>query len=479
MGDACQRGELGGVGMQRSEKAKEPSMEEILASIRKIISEEPDGRAAPPPPRATLAAKPAPEAPPAERTARVTPQQSAAFPPRTEAPRAPARPLTGLGHDDDLSDILDQPAAERAPTPSPAPAPAPSPVSREPLFQAFRKANAEADTAPPVRDRQLPQVAAATPAAPITEPEGSSLADRLRGLGEARPGHSDTARHRTEPSLPMAGAPSLAASVFGRRPASATPPSQPTPPQSKSSAPPPVVLPDLVAEAPRKPAGAELPPAPAATPDEEPTARDAMIATEAVRDSAPSHRAPTAAAPERVERPPVATVQTEAEVAPPEASADPVPPAAIAARVTEAAPAEPETLAPAPADPSAPLAAETIPAYVEPLVATVAPPVASKAVPPAPASPTAVTPPPAPPLPVAAVTAAAVVPASTAIASPSEASAPLGAIRSLEDTVTELLRPMLREWLDANMPRIVEKALRVELAERRAMPKPTDTASKD
>jgi cell pole-organizing protein PopZ len=36
--------------------------------------------------------------------------------------------------------------------------------------------------------------------------------------------------------------------------------------------------------------------------------------------------------------------------------------------------------------------------------------------------------------------------------------------RTLEDTVADLLRPMLRDWLDANMPRIVEKALRVELA---------------
>jgi cell pole-organizing protein PopZ len=39
------------------------------------------------------------------------------------------------------------------------------------------------------------------------------------------------------------------------------------------------------------------------------------------------------------------------------------------------------------------------------------------------------------------------------------------AVRTLEDTVADLLRPMLRQWLDANMPRIVEKALRVELAE--------------
>jgi uncharacterized protein len=31
--------------------------------------------------------------------------------------------------------------------------------------------------------------------------------------------------------------------------------------------------------------------------------------------------------------------------------------------------------------------------------------------------------------------------------------------RTLEDAVAEMLRPMLREWLDANMPRIVEKAM--------------------
>lgn len=37
--------------------------------------------------------------------------------------------------------------------------------------------------------------------------------------------------------------------------------------------------------------------------------------------------------------------------------------------------------------------------------------------------------------------------------------------RTLDETVTELLRPMLREWLDDNMPRIVEQALKVELAE--------------
>ena len=44
--------------------------------------------------------------------------------------------------------------------------------------------------------------------------------------------------------------------------------------------------------------------------------------------------------------------------------------------------------------------------------------------------------------------------------------------RTLEDTVAELLRPMLRQWLDENMPRIVEKALRIEVADsvRSALP---------
>ena len=40
-----------------------------------------------------------------------------------------------------------------------------------------------------------------------------------------------------------------------------------------------------------------------------------------------------------------------------------------------------------------------------------------------------------------------------------------GGVRTVEDIVAELLRPMLREWLAENMPRIVEKALRIELAE--------------
>ncbi len=41
----------------------------------------------------------------------------------------------------------------------------------------------------------------------------------------------------------------------------------------------------------------------------------------------------------------------------------------------------------------------------------------------------------------------------------------LESLSSLEDTVAVMLRPLLREWLDANMPRMVEKALQQELRE--------------
>jgi cell pole-organizing protein PopZ len=37
---------------------------------------------------------------------------------------------------------------------------------------------------------------------------------------------------------------------------------------------------------------------------------------------------------------------------------------------------------------------------------------------------------------------------------------PAESARALEDTVAQLLKPMLREWLDTNMPRIMEKALK-------------------
>jgi cell pole-organizing protein PopZ len=43
-----------------------------------------------------------------------------------------------------------------------------------------------------------------------------------------------------------------------------------------------------------------------------------------------------------------------------------------------------------------------------------------------------------------------------------QASSP--AVRSLEDVITDMLKPMLQQWLADNMPRIIERALRVEAA---------------
>jgi hypothetical protein len=42
---------------------------------------------------------------------------------------------------------------------------------------------------------------------------------------------------------------------------------------------------------------------------------------------------------------------------------------------------------------------------------------------------------------------------------------------SIEDTTAELLRPMLRQWLSENMPRMVEKALHIEVADSVKLPR--------
>jgi cell pole-organizing protein PopZ len=42
---------------------------------------------------------------------------------------------------------------------------------------------------------------------------------------------------------------------------------------------------------------------------------------------------------------------------------------------------------------------------------------------------------------------------------------------TIEDATADLLRPMLRQWLADNMPRMVEKALHIEIAESLKVPK--------
>lgn len=59
---------------------------------------------------------------------------------------------------------------------------------------------------------------------------------------------------------------------------------------------------------------------------------------------------------------------------------------------------------------------------------------------------------------------------------PASASGPLepaaeAAPAPIEDSTADLLRPMLRQWLAENMPRMVEKALHIEVAEASKVPK--------
>ena len=103
--------------------------------------------------------------------------------------------------------------------------------------------------------------------------------------------------------------------------------------------------------------------------------------------------------------------------------------------------------------PAMPVAAMPAPAPVEvaPPEAVVAPaPVAE--MPPAIAQPAVTIPP--PPLPATVLPIAPAAP--VALGEPE---------RAIEDATADLLRPMLRQWLAENMPRMVEKALHIEIAE--------------
>ena len=65
------------------------------------------------------------------------------------------------------------------------------------------------------------------------------------------------------------------------------------------------------------------------------------------------------------------------------------------------------------------------------------------------------------------VPVAAPAPAGNA-AAPLPAAA-LSSSRSMDETVVELLRPLLRDWLDTNMPRLIEPALKAELEAMRGV----------
>jgi cell pole-organizing protein PopZ len=112
--------------MTQPAKSQEPSMEEILASIRRIIADDDANKSAPrpaEPPQVAAAAAPAPAARPAPPQApppappRVTPPE----PSLDEAEAADPEPM--VDEEDQASDILDLTEQMAAPAPAPKPAP--------------------------------------------------------------------------------------------------------------------------------------------------------------------------------------------------------------------------------------------------------------------------------------------------------------------------------------------------------------------
>src|ERR1700687_3456557 len=113
--------------MTQPAKSQEPSMEEILASIRRIIADDDATKSAPQPAEAPKAAAPAPAARPAPPP---PPRPPAPAEPSIAAEAPPGMADSDLGGrasaDDQASDILDLTESMAAPLPPP-PNPAPAP----------------------------------------------------------------------------------------------------------------------------------------------------------------------------------------------------------------------------------------------------------------------------------------------------------------------------------------------------------------
>jgi hypothetical protein len=120
-------------GMTQPAKSQEPSMEEILASIRRIIADDDATKPSARPIDAAQAPAPAPR--PAAPPPRMQPPpvRPAAPPPRTPEPLPELAPAGDDGAGSDILDLTESMAA--APPPEPAPAPAPG----------FRTINAQSD----------------------------------------------------------------------------------------------------------------------------------------------------------------------------------------------------------------------------------------------------------------------------------------------------------------------------------------------
>jgi uncharacterized protein len=150
--------------MTQPAKSQEPSMEEILASIRRIIADDDANKTAPrpaePPPQAAApapAARPAPppQAPP-PAPPRVTPPEPSLDEAADPDSEPDSEPMAEM--EDQASDILDLTEQMAAPMPQPAPAPKPAPQFRT-IDGSFDVSYDEEKPAPqmPISAPQMPE----------------------------------------------------------------------------------------------------------------------------------------------------------------------------------------------------------------------------------------------------------------------------------------------------------------------------------
>ncbi|WP_333795242.1 DUF2497 domain-containing protein [Hyphomicrobium sp.] len=450
--------------MNKPDKPGEPTMEEILASIRQIIADDPpiDG------PQPNIEANPlVPQARDDDAGDRLSEVlRSGPLPPTS--PLGSKRPLS---FDKDLADMFDEQEAGGESTslaPKPdlrMPAGLSHPMTPKPFVP-----SPKADSTRPLADGAAaalpPQLAADEPFSPppffgASEPEAAAAPAEtpLRGLGAfpplrksgfypPQPGANEASPRRDAQtggaSLPRLQPEAADAEDKGatRLPASALP---------RAAGP-------GASGAGTSPYG-KAAPAPAMT---SPADREHSVPGSSLRpddrDAAPMANPAPAPAPFSPPRPKPAFTSVSDSVPSPKLAA---PAPEIKAPVT---PATSEASSPSStaSDPTSMAGHQALDALAQGLAASAAASVAgAAAIPLTPvAEPKQSTPAPEPSTLPAATTAPQ--PAAPAPA-PAMATASPPAARTLEDVVADMLKPILQQWVDENMPRIVERALRNEV----------------
>ena len=503
------------------DKTDARSMSDILASIRKIMAQDPASDAPavvkPQPsggdgsPRPGLRL-PAPDGPRDQSMREQAPREPAPLEPAKAAPPAPQSPAAAATPMPSAKPATDA-AAATPPTRTPLSPAADEPVSLD-EFLALAAPPKDMITTPIVRASPAGPATPAAPTSPAapgratgtTAPSAGSAPDWL--FPSARPTDDSKGDAVKEPvfgAAPVATPPSAASgpSLTSPRPASpitSAPKADAPPPNAPMASPMPVSVPAPMQARDAVPGPARAaPPAPKMLGDlgsvvpgrfdsqTEGTTKLLGEPSSGVNDryssaSAPAPR-PAPAAPTRAETARVAPAPDPAPAFDSEIPgadalrrliAGVVPPSAMAPSAPARAPvpnqddirtevvlpvrgrATEVVTVPEPfAHPAAPAAKVSEPAPAPKATEGAAPVTKSPEVAPVVAK--------APAQPTLALATTAAEPVAQSPASTPAPAAALSAVRTLDETVVELLRPLLRDWLDTNMPRLIEPALKAEL----------------